>query len=89
MSRQLIATDVERRSAAWYWSTGRVLPVVGGNFLVGLSIAAFAPAVFWTLVVKGASWLLGLSIGWLGLAIVGGVIFAFLATIYTCFARNV
>ena len=79
-----------RRPAAWFWQIEPVAAQSRGDldFFIGLAIVALAPAVFWPLAIKGLSLLMGFSVSWFSLGVLGGVIFVFLGSIYGLIARR-
>lgn len=79
-----------RRPHVWTWHaepTALRVPV-DADYLIGFAIVALAPALFWPLVVKAASVLVGFAVGWVALTLLGSAIFAFLGTLYALLARR-
>jgi hypothetical protein len=84
-----------RRSLPWTTSVeGQVEEAVRSarswidpDFFVGLIIAAVAPSLIWPLIVKSIGALVGYSFSWTSMAMLGSLIFCFLAVVYTVIAR--
>ncbi len=88
MSLNPAATDSLRGLARLPFDAGRASSGFGADHLIGLAVAALAPSLFWTVLVKLACLTLGVMVSWAFLAAIGGGIFCLLASVYALRARS-
>lgn len=56
--------------------------------LIGLSIVAVAPTIFWTVMLSAGAWAVGRPLTFRTSAVIAAIMFAFLACIWASFAMS-